>query len=96
MPIARRRREFATQIVRQLRAAGFEALLAGGCVRDLLLGQIPSDYDVATSATPEQVSRVFRRAIVPLNQKLGKGQHAANRCLTIVRDSIGEPGQLEV
>jgi poly(A) polymerase len=56
-------REFAVDVVRRLRAAGFEALWAGGCVRDELLGLTPKDYDVATSATPEQVKRVFRRTI---------------------------------
>jgi poly(A) polymerase len=48
-------REFAAEVVRRLREAGFQALWAGGCVRDLLLGETPTDYDVATSATPEEV-----------------------------------------
>jgi poly(A) polymerase len=52
--------EPATEIVRQLRAAGHQTLLAGGCVRDLLLGQTPEDFDVATAALPEQVSALFR------------------------------------
>ncbi len=52
----------AVDVTRQLQAAGYEALLVGGCVRDLLLGMAPKDYDVATDATPEQVARVFRRA----------------------------------
>lgn len=47
----------------RLRRAGFEALFAGGCVRDRLLGLEPGEYDIATSATPEQVKRVFPRAI---------------------------------
>lgn len=49
----------AVQIIQTLRAAGHEALLAGGCVRDYLLGKDPKDYDVATSATPEQVAALF-------------------------------------
>jgi poly(A) polymerase len=53
-------REFATEVVRRLRAAGHQALWAGGCVRDMLLGLEPEDYDVATAATPEQVQRLFR------------------------------------
>jgi poly(A) polymerase len=53
--------EAALQIVAKLRAAGFDAYLAGGCVRDLLLGREPHDYDVATSATPEVVLRLFER-----------------------------------
>jgi len=52
-------REFAVEIVRKLRAAGHTSLLAGGCVRDLLLGREPKDYDVATTARPEQVRDLF-------------------------------------
>jgi poly(A) polymerase len=53
--------EAALLIVGELRRAGYEAYLAGGCVRDLLLGCEPKDYDVATSATPEVVLRLFPR-----------------------------------
>jgi poly(A) polymerase len=56
-------RDFAVEVVRRLRAAGHEALWAGGCVRDELLGQTPQDYDVATSARPEEVRRLFRRTV---------------------------------
>lgn len=52
-------REFAIDVVRQLRDAGYEALWAGGCVRDQLLGLTPKDYDVATSARPEQIRKLF-------------------------------------
>ena len=52
-------KDFATTIVQTLRQRGFQAYLAGGCVRDLLLGREPRDYDVATSASPEQVMKVF-------------------------------------
>ena len=48
-------RDFALEIVKRLRQAGYQALWAGGSVRDLILGQTPADYDVATAATPEQV-----------------------------------------
>jgi poly(A) polymerase len=51
----------ALKIVGALRAAGYEAYLAGGCVRDLLLGRVPKDYDVATSATPDVVLNLFPR-----------------------------------
>ena len=51
--------EFAVSVVRRLREAGHEALWAGGCVRDRLLGKQPKDYDVATNATPDQVCAVF-------------------------------------
>ncbi len=53
----------ATDVVRRLRAAGFETYLAGGCVRDRLLGHEPGDYDVATAAPPETVRTLFRRTI---------------------------------
>src|SRR5438874_5931667 len=52
-------KDFATSIVKTLRQHGFEAYLVGGCVRDLLLGREPKDYDVATSATPQQVMSIF-------------------------------------
>jgi poly(A) polymerase len=54
-------RRFAADVVRRLRAAGFVAYWAGGCVRDQLLGRTPKDYDVATSATPEQIRLLFGR-----------------------------------
>jgi putative nucleotidyltransferase with HDIG domain len=53
--------EAALKIVETLRARGYEAYLAGGCVRDLLLKREPADYDVATSATPEVVLEMFSR-----------------------------------
>ncbi|MGA9063191.1 MAG: CCA tRNA nucleotidyltransferase [Terracidiphilus sp.] len=53
--------EAALRIVEKLRVAGYEAYLAGGCVRDLLLGREPADYDVATSATPDVVLGLFPR-----------------------------------
>jgi poly(A) polymerase len=56
-------REFATDVVGRLRQAGYEALWAGGCVRDELLGLAPADYDVATSARPEDVERTFARTV---------------------------------
>ena len=56
-------REFAVEVVRRLRDAGYEALWAGGCVRDELLGRTPKDYDVATAARPEQVRGLFRRTV---------------------------------
>lgn len=55
---------FALEVAATLRRAGFEALLAGGCVRDLLLGLTPKDFDVATSATPDDVVRLFRRTFL--------------------------------
>jgi poly(A) polymerase len=61
MPQASTSFEAALDIVARLRAAGYLAYLAGGCVRDLLLGRAPSDYDVATSATPDVVLAMFDR-----------------------------------
>src|SRR5580700_1145701 len=52
-------KDFAISIVQTLRQRGFQAYLVGGCVRDLLLGREPKDYDVATDATPEQVMGIF-------------------------------------
>lgn len=57
------RRKFAHDVVRRLHDHGFKALMAGGCVRDLLLGRVPADYDVATDALPDQVRALFRRTI---------------------------------
>jgi len=51
----------AVYVIRALREAGHEALLAGGCVRDRLLGEPPKDFDVATSAEPAEVQRLFER-----------------------------------
>ncbi|HBG78331.1 MAG TPA: hypothetical protein DDW84_05720 [Phycisphaerales bacterium] len=56
-------KQAAIQIIHSLGKAGFEALLAGGCVRDTLLGKKPKDYDVATNAKPEQICKLFRRTI---------------------------------
>ncbi len=52
-------RQFAIDVVRRLQAAGFQALWAGGCVRDQLMGHKPKDYDVATNAKPTQVRELF-------------------------------------
>ena len=54
----------ALDVVHTLKEAGFEAYVVGGAVRDLLLGLRPKDFDVATSATPEQVKSLFRRAFI--------------------------------
>ena len=52
-------KKFAISIIETLRQHGFQAYLVGGCVRDLLLGREPADFDVATSATPTQVMETF-------------------------------------
>lgn len=56
-------RELANSICGALRSRGFQALLVGGCVRDLLLHREPADYDVATDALPEEVLRLFPDSI---------------------------------
>ncbi len=56
-------REAAIKIIRRLHSNGFEALLAGGCVRDMLLRRTASDYDVATNARPEDVMKIFKRTL---------------------------------
>ena len=53
----------ARSVVRRLRDAGFTALYAGGCVRDMLRRVEPQDYDIATDARPEQVQELFRRTV---------------------------------
>ncbi|HSV55274.1 MAG TPA: polynucleotide adenylyltransferase PcnB [Burkholderiaceae bacterium] len=56
--------ERALNVVHTLKEAGYEAYIVGGAVRDLLVGLRPKDFDVATSATPEQVKGLFRRAFI--------------------------------
>jgi poly(A) polymerase len=73
----------AIEIVRTLRGRGYQAYFVGGCVRDLLLGREPADYDVSTDATPEQVMSVFPETyevgaqfgvvLVPVNGLLPEG-----------------------
>jgi poly(A) polymerase len=73
----------AIEIVRTLRQRGYQAYFVGGCVRDLLLGREPADYDVSTDATPEQVMAVFPETyevgaqfgvvLVPVNSLLPDG-----------------------
>lgn len=52
--------ENALKVLYRLQKSGFEAYLVGGCVRDLLLGREPKDFDVVTDADPEQIKRIFR------------------------------------
>lgn len=50
-------------IIKKLRSAGFEAYWAGGCVRDFLLGKDPKDFDIVTSAKPEEIKKIFNKTI---------------------------------
>lgn len=68
----------ALRVVRTLRTNGHQALWAGGCVRDRLLGLRPKDYDVATSARPEEVEGLFQRTIL------------VGRAFGVVRVRLGE------
>ena len=52
----------ALKIVNNLNKTGYEAYLVGGCIRDLLLGYEPKDFDIATNATPEQIQKLFKRS----------------------------------
>ena len=87
--------EAALHIVETLRGAGYEAWLAGGCVRDLLLAREPIDYDIATSATPDVVLEMFPRTfavgahfgVVLVASEAGAGCEqgsVAQRCVTEV------------
>ena len=82
-------KDFATSIVQTLRQRGFQAYLVGGCVRDLLLGREPKDYDVATDATPQQVMEIcpetyavgaqFGVVLVPAPDGGGEGDPATDQ-----------------
>ena len=50
----------ALKVMYRLNGAGFESYLVGGCVRDILMGHEPKDFDVVTNATPEQIKGLFR------------------------------------
>ncbi len=56
-------RNAAFKVVHILQRSGYEALFAGGCVRDMKLKRVPKDFDVATSATPDEVEALFRRTV---------------------------------
>lgn len=55
-----RKYEKALKSLRSLESQGFQAMLAGGCVRDRLLNKVPKDYDIATNARPEEVTELFK------------------------------------
>jgi poly(A) polymerase len=63
-------REKAISVVQRLRQEGYEAYLAGGCVRDMLLHKAPQDYDIATDARPDDIQRVFADTI-PVGAQFG-------------------------
>ena len=63
-------RSIAIEIVERLQKVGHSAFWVGGCVRDFLLGREPGDYDIATSARPEQVEKLFKRTVA-VGRKFG-------------------------
>jgi poly(A) polymerase len=73
----------AREVIARLRGAGYQAWLVGGCVRDLLLGLAPEDYDVATDARPDRIAEIFP----------GSGQVGAHFGVVLVRN---EWAQVEV
>ena len=93
-------KKFATRIVETLRQRGFQAYLAGGCVRDLLLRREPKDYDVATNATPRQVMEIFPETyavgaqfgvvLVPVPEEEHSGEESAQAVeVATFRSDIG-------
>jgi len=84
----------ATQIVKTLRQKGFTALLAGGCVRDMLLGRIAKDYDVATNAQPEDIVKIFPRTLT-VGAKFGVVIVLINRCQVEVATFRTESGYID-
>ncbi|MBP7058761.1 CCA tRNA nucleotidyltransferase, partial [Candidatus Gracilibacteria bacterium] len=58
------------EIIKKLQKAGFEAYWAGGCVRDILLGIKPKDYDIVTSAKPEEIEDILEHTI-PVGKQFG-------------------------
>lgn len=64
-------REQAQNIIRDIEKRGFRAYLVGGCVRDLLLGRMPEDWDIASSARPEQIMEIFGAQALPTGLKHG-------------------------
>ncbi len=69
-PTPEEKRILARKIVETLRASGFRAFWAGGCVRDMIMGTAPTDYDVTTDARPEDIVSLFDRT-VPVGEKFG-------------------------
>ena len=60
----------AIAIIRRLRDEGYESYLAGGCVRDMLLGKTPQDYDITTNAQPDDIVKIFTKT-VPVGAQFG-------------------------
>jgi len=87
-------RDAALEAIRVLRHHGHQALWVGGCVRDLLLGRDPADYDVATSATPAQVMQIFPETYA-VGAQFGVVLVPVRRLGRVSGDASG-PGHIEV
>ena len=70
IPHAIMKPDSATDIVKELRRHGHEAYFVGGCVRDMVMQIEPADYDIATSARPEEITRIFPRT-EPIGAQFG-------------------------
>jgi poly(A) polymerase len=99
-------KDFAISIVRTLRERGHKAYLVGGCVRDLLLGREPADYDVATDAIPDEVMRIFPETsavgaqfgvvLVPLPERGVASNLSAQTCRDVTCDISPKANAVEV
>ncbi len=88
--------EFVKNLVSKLEEAGYEAFIVGGCVRDLLMGKVPEDWDITTNARPEEILKVFPKGryenvfgtvIVPIKNEEGETEHAVE--ITTYRSEQG-------
>ena len=69
----------ALRVLYRLKEAGYQAFLVGGCVRDLILGGHPKDFDVATNALPDEVRSLFRNCRRSEERRVGKECYALCR-----------------
>ncbi len=92
----------AVDVIQGLQRSGFDGYLVGGCVRDLIMGRQPKDFDVATNASPEQIKKIFDRArVVGRRFKLvhvacGRGWSREIIEVATYRAMPGKPGQKEI
>jgi poly(A) polymerase len=70
MSSAESKKSIAVEVVRCLQEKGYRALFAGGCVRDMLMGRVSADYDIATNARPEEIMGLFKKTI-PVGAQFG-------------------------
>lgn len=80
--------DYVVWIAEELQKNNFEAYLVGGCIRDILLGNKPSDYDIATNAYPEEISRIFPKSI-PTGAQFGT-------ITVLIPDNFGENFAVQV